>query len=31
VVSELTRLRDKALNSLEFAVAGRNEERTELD
>ncbi|WP_331451915.1 hypothetical protein [Streptomyces sp. SS162] len=31
VVSELTRLRDKALNSLKFAVAGRNEERTELD
>ncbi|MGA5559198.1 hypothetical protein [Streptomyces lavendulocolor] len=31
VVSELTRLRDKALNSLKFAVAGRNEEMSELD
>ncbi|MFF8293650.1 hypothetical protein ACF068_31200 [Streptomyces sp. NPDC016309] len=31
VVSELTRLRDKALNSLKFAVAGRNEEMSALD
>ncbi|MFK0121622.1 hypothetical protein [Streptomyces sp. NPDC090994] len=31
VVSDLTRLRDKALNSLKFAVAGRNEEMSELD
>ncbi|MFJ2745398.1 hypothetical protein ACIO3O_37710 [Streptomyces sp. NPDC087440] len=31
VISELTRLRDKALNSLKFAVAGRNEELSALD
>ncbi|GAA3312241.1 hypothetical protein GCM10020295_83600 [Streptomyces cinereospinus] len=31
VVSDLTRLRDKALNSLKFAVAGRNEELSALD
>jgi integrase len=31
VISELTRLRDKALNALKFAVAGRNEEMSALD
>ncbi|MCX4231803.1 hypothetical protein [Streptomyces ortus] len=31
VVPELTRLRDKALHSLKFAVAGRNEEMSVLD
>ncbi|MGW5124539.1 hypothetical protein ACWEQ7_10885 [Streptomyces sp. NPDC004069] len=31
VVPELARLRDRALNTLRFAVAGRNEEMSELD
>lgn len=31
MISDLTRLRDKALNSLKFAIAGHNEEMSALD